>query len=67
MYIVTPYPNILYALDLEKGGTVKWKYEPSPAAAAGHVSNLQSKRATRMFHGHLVYKGAEVETNLMMI
>ena len=29
MYIVTPYPNILYALDLTKpGGTPKWKYEP---------------------------------------
>ena len=28
MYIVTPYPNIVYAIDLtQPGGPVKWKYE----------------------------------------
>ncbi|HYE34091.1 methanol/ethanol family PQQ-dependent dehydrogenase [Methylocaldum sp.] len=35
MYIVTPYPNILYALDLTRpGGPLKWKYEPKPLSAA---------------------------------
>src|SRR6478672_5823401 len=35
MYIVTPFPNVLYALDLSKpGAPVKWKYEPHPEAAA---------------------------------
>src|SRR5215207_8066080 len=35
MYIVTPYPNIVYALDLTKpGAAVKWKFEPKPLAAA---------------------------------
>jgi PQQ-dependent dehydrogenase (methanol/ethanol family) len=38
MYVVTPYPNILFALDLEKQGTLKWKYEPKPAAAAQGVA-----------------------------
>src|SRR5205814_10146230 len=42
MYIVTPYPNILYALDLEKAAknenALKWKYEPKPAAAAQGVA-----------------------------
>jgi len=38
MYLVTPYPNILYALDLRNGGAVKWKYEPDPAAAAQGVA-----------------------------
>ena len=29
MYLVTPFPNIVYALDLTKpGAPVKWKYEP---------------------------------------
>ncbi|MGH7963559.1 MAG: PQQ-dependent dehydrogenase, methanol/ethanol family, partial [Candidatus Binatia bacterium] len=29
MYLVTPFPNIVYALDLTKPGSpVKWKYEP---------------------------------------
>jgi PQQ-dependent dehydrogenase (methanol/ethanol family) len=35
MYVVTPWPNLLYALDLSKpGGPLKWKYDPRPAAAA---------------------------------
>jgi PQQ-dependent dehydrogenase (methanol/ethanol family) len=38
MYVVTPYPNILYALDLNKKGATKWKYEPKPLAAAQGVA-----------------------------
>ena len=35
MYVVTPYPNILYALDLtQPGAPVKWKVEPKPSAFA---------------------------------
>src|SRR5665213_1497804 len=28
MYLVTPYPNIVYALDLNHDGKILWKYEP---------------------------------------
>src|SRR5919108_1725748 len=37
MYLVTPYPNFVFALDLTKpGAPVKWQYDPkSPAAARG--------------------------------
>jgi lanthanide-dependent methanol dehydrogenase len=28
MYVHTPFPNIVYALDLSKDGVIKWKYEP---------------------------------------
>ena len=39
MFIVTPYPNIVYALDLtQTGGPVKWKYEPNPQASAQGVA-----------------------------
>jgi len=39
MYVVTPYPNILYALDLTKpGAPTKWTYMPKPAAAAQGVA-----------------------------
>ena len=38
MYVVTPYPNILYALDLTNSGASIWKYEPTPAAAAQGVA-----------------------------
>jgi PQQ-dependent dehydrogenase (methanol/ethanol family) len=38
MYVVTPFPNILYALDLKNNGALKWKYEPEPASAAQGVA-----------------------------
>src|SRR4051794_12700217 len=39
MYIVSPYPNILYALDLaQPGAPMKWKYEPKPEPAAQGVA-----------------------------
>jgi len=39
MYIVTPYPNVLYALDLaHPGAPVRWAYKPKPAAAAQGVA-----------------------------
>jgi PQQ-dependent dehydrogenase (methanol/ethanol family) len=28
MYVHTPFPNIVYALDLKNDGAIKWKYEP---------------------------------------
>jgi lanthanide-dependent methanol dehydrogenase len=39
MYIVTPYPNFVYALDLSKPGMpMKWQYNPRPEAAAQGVA-----------------------------
>ena len=39
MYIVTPYPNYLYALRLEKSAaTLKWTYKPNPDPAAQGVA-----------------------------
>ena len=39
MYLVAPYPNTLYALDLSKpGAPLKWKYEPKPAQASQGVA-----------------------------
>jgi PQQ-dependent dehydrogenase (methanol/ethanol family) len=39
MYVVTPYPNVLYALDLgHPGAPLKWVYRPRPAAAAQGVA-----------------------------
>src|SRR6195952_2560753 len=34
MYVVTPYPNYLYALDLGDFGKMKWRFDPNVAAAA---------------------------------
>jgi lanthanide-dependent methanol dehydrogenase len=39
MFVVSPYPNILYALDLTRpGAPLKWKHEPKPLAAAQGVA-----------------------------
>src|SRR4051812_26396238 len=42
MYLITPFPNLIYALDLNKvanGETAyKWRYEPKPEAAAQGVA-----------------------------
>jgi lanthanide-dependent methanol dehydrogenase len=39
MYVVTPFPNYVFALDLtQPGAPVKWKYEPKPLAAAQGVA-----------------------------
>jgi PQQ-dependent dehydrogenase (methanol/ethanol family) len=39
MYIVTPYPNYLYAIDLTKpGGDLKWTYKPHPERASQGVA-----------------------------
>jgi PQQ-dependent dehydrogenase (methanol/ethanol family) len=39
MYLVAPYPNYLYALDLARpGAPMKWKFEPNPNASAQGVA-----------------------------
>ena len=39
MYIITPFPNFVYALDLTKEGMpTKWSYKPSPVNAAQGVA-----------------------------
>ena len=39
MYLVTPFPNILYAFDLSRpGAPIKWKYDPKPLGASKGVA-----------------------------
>src|ERR1044071_7148439 len=39
VYVVTPYPHILYALDLtQPGAPAKWAYKPDPDPAAQGVA-----------------------------
>lgn len=39
MYIATPYPNTVYALDLAKrGAPLKWRFEPNAGAAARAIA-----------------------------
>lgn len=39
LYVVAPFPNTLFALDLSKpGAPLKWRYDPAPAMAAQGVA-----------------------------
>ncbi len=39
MYVVTPFPNLLHALDLTRpGAPLKWTYKPAPALASQGVA-----------------------------
>jgi lanthanide-dependent methanol dehydrogenase len=64
MYVVTPYPNILYALDLtQAGGPMKWKYEPKPASAAQGVACCDVvNRGAAYSNGKIFYNTLDAHT-----
>ena len=64
MYIITPYPNYLYALDLtQPGAPVKWQYEPKPAAAAQGVACCdQVNRGAAYANGRIFYNTLDGHT-----
>jgi PQQ-dependent dehydrogenase (methanol/ethanol family) len=64
MYIVTPYPNYLYALDLTKpGAPMKWKYDPKPASAAQGVACCDLvNRGAAYFNGKIFYNTLDCNT-----
>jgi PQQ-dependent dehydrogenase (methanol/ethanol family) len=56
MFVVTPYPNILYAIDLTKpGGPLKWKFEPQPAAASQGVACCDTVNRGAVYAGGKVF------------
>ena len=70
MYVVTPYPNVLYAFDLtQEGYPLRWKYRPevSPNAigisCCGHInrgaSYADGKIIYNLLDGHTVAVDAE--------
>jgi len=64
MYIVTPFPNILYALDLTKpGAPMKWSFDPEPAAAAQGVACCDLVNRGAMYaDGKIVYNTLDGHT-----
>jgi PQQ-dependent dehydrogenase (methanol/ethanol family) len=56
MYIVTPYPNILFALDLTKpGAPMKWAYRPEPQSAAMGVACCDVVNRGAAYHDGAIY------------
>src|SRR5437764_12257786 len=57
MYVVTPFPNNLLALDLTKpGGALKWTYEPHPDSRAVGIACCDVvNRGAHYAGGKIVY------------
>ena len=57
MYVVSPFPNRAFAIDLTKpGGQVKWKYEPNPSPiAVGKACCDAVNRGAALYDGKLIY------------
>lgn len=63
MYVVTPFPNILYALDLTRDGAVKWKYEPNPSRSAQGVACCDVvNRGAFYWEGKIIYNTLDAHT-----
>jgi lanthanide-dependent methanol dehydrogenase len=62
LYLVTPFPNILFALDAVEG-TMKWKYEPKPSRAAQGVACCDVvNRGAAYADGKIVYNTLDAHT-----
>jgi len=63
MYLVTPYPNYLYALDLSKNGELKWTYKPNPARASQGVACCDVvNRGSVYADGKIIYNTLDAHT-----
>jgi lanthanide-dependent methanol dehydrogenase len=64
MYIVTPFPNYLYALDLTKpGAPMKWRYDPRPDQSAQGVACCDVvNRGAVYTDGKIIYNTLDAHT-----
>jgi lanthanide-dependent methanol dehydrogenase len=63
MYIVTPWPNILYALDLTKPGSTKWTYSPHPSSSAQGVACCDVvNRGAAFYRGRIYFNTLDMHT-----
>ena len=64
MYVVTPWPNLLYALDLTKPGAPrKWTYSPNTAASAqGQACCDVVNRGAAYYNGKIIYNALDMHT-----
>jgi PQQ-dependent dehydrogenase (methanol/ethanol family) len=64
MYVVGPYPNPLFALDLRRpGAPAKWTYKPKPVAAAQGVACCDVvNRGGAFWKGRVIYNTLDGQT-----
>jgi alcohol dehydrogenase (cytochrome c) len=64
MYVITPWPNLLYALDLTKpGASRKWTYSPSPSRSSQGVACCDVvNRGGTYYKGRIYYNTLDDHT-----
>jgi lanthanide-dependent methanol dehydrogenase len=63
MYVVTPYPNTLFALDLTKDGELKWRYDPKPDPSSQGVACCDVvNRGAAYWEGRIYYNTLDAHT-----
>jgi lanthanide-dependent methanol dehydrogenase len=63
MYIVTPYPNYLYALDLTHSGALKWTYKPeTDPSSQGEACCDVVNRGGAYYKGKIYYNTLDNQT-----
>jgi PQQ-dependent dehydrogenase (methanol/ethanol family) len=69
MYFVTTFPNLVYALDLEKaetGNPLKWMYDPKPESAAQGVACCDLvNRGCAYEDGKIFFNTLDVQTGCL--
>jgi PQQ-dependent dehydrogenase (methanol/ethanol family) len=67
MYVVTPYPNLLYAFDLSKpGASLKWMYNPKPVTSSqGEACCDVVNRGPSYADGKIIY--ATLDNNVVAV
>jgi lanthanide-dependent methanol dehydrogenase len=63
MYVVTPFPNKLIALDLTRGGAVKWTFNPDPNEYSRGVACCDVvNRGAAYANGKIIYNVLDDQT-----
>jgi PQQ-dependent dehydrogenase (methanol/ethanol family) len=63
MYVITPFPNRLFALDLTKNGAVKWTFEPKPDPMAQGVACCDVENRGAVFaDGKIIFNTLDAHT-----
>ena len=64
MYVVTPFPNLLYAIDLTKpGGALKWTYAPNPDRRSIGIACCDVvNRGAAFADGKMIYNTLDAQT-----
>ncbi|HYG86840.1 MAG TPA: methanol/ethanol family PQQ-dependent dehydrogenase [Azospirillum sp.] len=64
LYVVSPFPNVVYALDMTKpGAPLKWQYDPRPSASAQGVACCDTvNRGVALAEGKIVFNTLDGQT-----